>query len=161
MRLFNRRKGFTLIELLIVIAIIGILAGIILVAVDPAKRLRQSRDSRRSSEVYSVLNAVLNYTVDNQGVMPVTIDATDTPQVIGFNGFGCDSGCAAAGLTTPACSNLGLDIAPTYISKLPIDPLGGAFTDAFTGYYVRIPPSGRVEIGACNPEEASSIKVKR
>ena len=44
-----RKEGFTLIELLIVIGIIAVLAAIVLVATDPAKRFAESRDSRRSS----------------------------------------------------------------------------------------------------------------
>ena len=36
-------KGFTLIELLIVIAILGILAAAIIVAINPGKRLTQSK----------------------------------------------------------------------------------------------------------------------
>ena len=39
------RKGFTLIELLIVIVIIGILAGVVLVVLNPAKQQRKSSES--------------------------------------------------------------------------------------------------------------------
>jgi len=39
----KRRTGFTLIELLIVIAIIGILAGVILAVIDPAKQRTRSQ----------------------------------------------------------------------------------------------------------------------
>lgn len=39
------RKGFTLIELLIVIVIIGILAGVVLVVLNPAKQQRKSAES--------------------------------------------------------------------------------------------------------------------
>lgn len=38
----KNQKSFTLIELLIVIAIIAIIAGAVLVAINPAKRLAQA-----------------------------------------------------------------------------------------------------------------------
>ena len=38
MKLINNKKGFTLVELLLVMAIIGILAGIIFIAIGPARK---------------------------------------------------------------------------------------------------------------------------
>src|SRR5512142_2537315 len=67
-----RSEGFTLIELLIVIGIIGFLAAAVLVAVDPVKRIQDSRDSRRSSEVNAILNAILTKQVDDRALYEAT-----------------------------------------------------------------------------------------
>ncbi|HEX9679693.1 MAG TPA: type II secretion system protein, partial [Candidatus Saccharimonadales bacterium] len=71
----RKRSGFTLIELLIVIGIIAVLAGIIYVAIDPARRLGEARDAERWGSVNAVLNAVLKYTVDNGGTLPTNLTA--------------------------------------------------------------------------------------
>lgn len=164
----NAEKGFTLIELLIVIGVLGILAGIILVAVDPAKRLRQARDARKSSEVNAILNAILNYTVDNVGTIPTAIDSVATnSQQLGTGTETCAGECTVAtGGTLDACANLTTDLVDEYIAEIPVDPKGsgpgGAAYDATrTGYYVNRTANGRIEVGACNPEDVSSITVKR
>ena len=47
-----KKPGFTLIEILVVIAIIGLLSGVILVAINPARA--KARDVRRKSELRQV-----------------------------------------------------------------------------------------------------------
>src|SRR5512142_1186383 len=68
----NRPKGFTLIELLIVIGMIGFLSAAVLVPDDPVKRIQASRDSRRSSEVNAILNAILTKQVDDRALYEAT-----------------------------------------------------------------------------------------
>ncbi|MDE1871820.1 MAG: prepilin-type N-terminal cleavage/methylation domain-containing protein, partial [Candidatus Micrarchaeota archaeon] len=50
--------SFTLIELLIVIAIIGILASVVVLILNPSQLLSQSRDSRRIQDLSNVNNAI-------------------------------------------------------------------------------------------------------
>ena len=57
------RHGFTLIELLVVIGILGILAAAVLVAVNPAKRQRQARDSSRKTNIGTLAHALDAYYV--------------------------------------------------------------------------------------------------
>lgn len=161
-----RPKGFTLIELLIVIGIIAILAAIILIAVDPAKRLAQARDSRRSGEVYSILNAILNYTSDKVGTLPSGIDSdTATAQILGTAASGCNVSCTPAGTTSSACLNLDSSLVDEYIAKIPTDPRGTNGTHTYdttrTGYYVNKTANNRITVGACNPEQVGSISVQR
>lgn len=163
------RGGFTLIELLLVIGIITILAAIILVAVDPPKRFAQARDARRSGEVYSILNAILNYMSDNTGSVPTGLDAVSaTAQQIGTAGSGCNVGCSPAGTTLAACLDLGassVGLVDEYITSIPIDPKGTNGTQTYdstrTGYYVNRTANNRVVVGACNPERVSTITVSR
>jgi len=155
----KERKGFTLIELLIVIVIIGILAAIIFVAVDPATRFADARNARRRSEVVSILNAVLKYQVDNNGSLPGSIDSiTTSSQVLGSDTSGCDTGCGAA-TTVAACLDLDASLVDTYLSQIPLDPSDG--TAANAGYYLNKSTNGRITIGACDPENSATVSVTR
>ncbi|MBI2888821.1 MAG: prepilin-type N-terminal cleavage/methylation domain-containing protein, partial [Candidatus Liptonbacteria bacterium] len=49
-----QEKGFTLIELLVVIAIVAILAVVLILTLNPAQILAQSRDSTRISDLNTV-----------------------------------------------------------------------------------------------------------
>ena len=80
MKNFNKPKtaGFTLLEILLVVAAIGILAGIVVFAINPAKQLADTRDAQRKVDVNTILNAVWQYAIDNGGSVPDTITTTQT-----------------------------------------------------------------------------------
>lgn len=155
-----KHKGFTLIELLIVIGIIAILAAIIYVAVDPARRLAEARDAERWSSVNAILNAALKYTVDNAGSLPTNLASATAGSyyVLGTAGSGCDTTCGAQ-TTQAACLDLSGDLVDTYVVSIPIDPSSG--TAANTDYYITKSTAGRITVGACDPERATAISVSR
>ncbi len=79
------RKGFTLIELLVVIGIIAVLAVVVILTLNPAELLRQSRDSNRLSDTGTLKSAISLYLADvsapvigTSGVCYLTVSATST-----------------------------------------------------------------------------------
>jgi prepilin-type N-terminal cleavage/methylation domain-containing protein len=71
----TREKGFTLIELLVVVAIIGVLASVVLVAVNSARF--KAQDSNRVSEVREIAYALALY-YDANGKYPTCLNAGGT-----------------------------------------------------------------------------------
>lgn len=67
----KKQLGFTLIELLIVIAIIGILAGGLLVLINPVKQIGKAKDAQRKAALGQIQTALKNYYVVN-GSFPVS-----------------------------------------------------------------------------------------
>jgi len=64
------KRGFTLIELLIVIAIIGVLAVVVLVAINPVEQLAKTRDAGRISSVNQIGHALQAYYTSKNAVYP-------------------------------------------------------------------------------------------
>jgi len=101
---FNK-KGFALIEVLLVIVVISILAGIMVIAIDPAKQIAQSNNKKRSEDLLMILDAIHQYKIDNRGVLPSIITAS--PTIIGND---------------PTEIDLCEILVPKYLEKMPIDP---------------------------------------
>lgn len=62
-----RVKGFTLIELLVVIAVLGILAAVVLVAINPSERINEANDAGVKNDVSQVASAVESCFTNNEG----------------------------------------------------------------------------------------------
>jgi type II secretion system protein G len=103
-----RAKAFTLIELLVVIAIIGLLASIVLVALNSARA--KSRDAKRVADLRELQSALELYYTDN-GVYPQT--SCESPP------GGAQSACWSTFLSS-------------YVGSMPTDPLN---VNATYGYY--------------------------
>lgn len=144
------KKGFTLIELIVVIAIIAILAGSIFVAIDPARRLQESRNARRASDVTNILDSVIKYQADNDGTHYSTVASAVAGNyyVLGTCASGGDTTCTAQ-TTQAACVDL-TSIGSNYLAIVPKDPKTG--TDANTDYYIMKDSNGAITIGSCDPE---------
>jgi len=159
MNILKNSRGFTLIEVLLVVALISILAGIVILAINPTKQLGEGNNAQRRADVNTIINAIYQYAIDNNGSMPSGIDSvTGTSQILGTDGSGCDSTCTAAS-STAACVDLSGTLAPTYIVSIPQDPVNGVVGN--TEYYVNKDTNGRITVGACDPDQSATINVTR
>lgn len=152
-------SGFTLLEILLVVAAIAILAGIVIIAINPGKQLGDTRNAQRRSDVNTIINAVYQFSIDNNGSLPSGIDSTTgSSQVLGTASSGLDSTCTAT-TTVAAGVDLSGDLVPTYIVGITVDPSTGS--DANTDYYINKNANGRITVGSCDPEQSATIEITR
>jgi prepilin-type N-terminal cleavage/methylation domain-containing protein len=158
-KMLQSKKGFTLIELLVVITIISVLAVVVFVALNPAKRLADARDARRTSDVDSVLTAIHESIVDNKGSLPSGLSTGMVEKQLGTAVTGCTlatGGCSVSGASD--CVNLTTPLT-AYLKSMPIDPNGG--TASLTKYSVQVDSNGIVTVRACGTEGTSNISASR
>ncbi len=170
MKRLNKRildGGFTLIELLVVIGIIGILAAIVLVAVNPGRQFAQARNTQRRSDLYAITNAIYQFASENDGRLPDT-DADDSAS--NFPGTATCIGSAAtcfnlagAGREDPDTPGAVIDtVVPTYVAGLPEDPSSGTGDGTDSGYTIYLDTNtGRVVAAAPNAELQETITITR
>jgi prepilin-type N-terminal cleavage/methylation domain-containing protein len=166
MKKINTTRGFTLIELLLVIAVIVALAVTVFVALNPATRLANARDARRTADVDSLLTATQEYIVDNAGTLPTGIP-TSSDAMIGTcagnasttNGVAVTTnGCNI--LATTTCFNASTTYAK-YLSGAPMDPLATLGFASSTDYAITASSSGIVTVKACGVEKLSQLWESR
>lgn len=117
----NQTFGFSLIELLIVIALIGVLATVLIMALNPNTQIKRARDAQRKSDVRQIQSGLEMYRADNGGY-PATLN-------------NCSSG--------KAMGNTGCTI--IYMSNIPLDPT----TKALYFYVPTGSPATSYKLVAC------------
>lgn len=140
------RAGFTLIELLLVIGIIAILASIVIVAIHPTKQIVDRRDAQRRSDMHTILDAVFEYALDNEGNFPEGI-STESQEI-------CQTGARCDGLLDLSVLTEG----GKYLGSFPIDPLQTGSDE--TDYTIVQNEDGRITVAAPSAE-STTISVTR
>lgn len=153
----TKSAGFTLLEILLVIGIIAVLATVVMVSLDPAKRFQDARDSRRLSDIESILSAVHQYIVDNQGELPAGVDTTE--REISSAGSGCAIDTDACTVSSDSsCVDLGSSLV-RYLKTIPFDPANGSETH--THYSIQTDSNNIITIRACDAEDQSIASISR
>ena len=152
------QRGFTLLEVLLVVAIIAILAGIVIVAINPGKNLGDARNSQRSADVNTVINGMYQYLLDNNGSLPPVgalggVAISTTPLEI----------CATGSVSCTGLIDLSpLTAAGKYLVAMPKDPQCATTCAANgTGYKIAKDANGRLIVNAPAAEQGKTISVTK
>ena len=109
-------RGFTLVELLVVTVLVGILASVLLMLINPSELLKKTRDSRRLADLSSA-NKVLAYAVAEGKISNPSIDTGIRDSCTGtfdVNGTGWLGGWVSGSLSDS-------------VNSLPGDPRNGDY----------------------------------
>ncbi len=140
------RQGFTLIELLLVIGVIAILSSIVIVAINPNKQLGDARNARRLSDVKVILDAVYQYSIDNNGALPDGIPTIAT-------------NICRSGVNMDCTSLVNLNVLTgAYMVAIPVDPQAATASDT---HYAILRSAGRITVSAPDAEQSAVITVTR
>jgi type IV pilus assembly protein PilA len=145
--LSKNKKGFTLLEVLLVVAIIAILAGIVIIAINPNKQLGDTRNAQRQADVTTILNGVYQYALDNNGTIPTTITTTATDV------------CATGGTCTALIDLSVVTAIEKYLTAMPRDPQCANANS--TCYQIKKTANNRVTVSAPSAEQGRVIAVTR
>ncbi len=148
------QPGFTLLEILLVVAAIAILAGIVIIAINPGRQLAETRNAQRRSDVNAILNGVYQYSLDNNGSLPSSVPTNATCATLASNEI-CKTGGACAGLVDLSVVTAN----ERYLVSVPNDPTGATTNGA--GYHLARSANNRVTVCAPDAENGATISVTR
>lgn len=146
----KKQWGFTLLEVLLVVAILALLAGIVIVAINPGRQLANSRNAQRNSDVKTIIDAIYNYDIDNSA-LPTTVTTTATDI------------CRTTGANCTGLIDLGvLTASSKYVVAIPQDPQCVSLCSTYgTGYKVSKDVNNRVTVSSTYAEQGATISVTR
>lgn len=147
----KKLSGFTLLEIMVVIVIMAILAGIVIIAINPGKNLGDSRNSQRSTDVSTILNGVYQYSIDNNGTLPAGITTTAT-EICATGASSCTGLVDLSAITANG----------KYLVSIPKDPqCSSSCATNGTGYRIVKDANGRLTVSAPSAEQSKTISVTK
>ena len=167
----RNQKGFTLLEILLVVAAIAILAGIIILAINPNKQLGDTRNSQRHLAVDSIVNAIYQYSLDHNGALPGATSSGPIPPGTGLAAareICLNDPADPTGQTIKSCASQSggfvdfsqLTTNGTYLTSIPADPFPSATSSGRaidnSGFYPCF-SGGTVSATIGNDESGNSV----
>jgi len=175
-KLQMKKNGFTLIEILLVVAAISILAGIVILAINPGKQLAESRNAQRRADVKTILEGIYQWNIDNGGtniIYPTNVLSSSPTEICHleqadnmycFTGmgqsFGQDQICLTLNCYYSGLADFtALTYEERYLNSMPVDPKNESTHG--TGYQIRQSSNGRITVSAPLAELGDEIEVTR
>lgn len=139
-----------MLEILLVVGIIVLLAGIVIIAINPGRQLAVVRNTERVSDIKQISNAVQQYYID-KGYYPASMPTTTLMEI-------CDTGTASTseGIDCNGLADLSA-LVPAYLSAIPKDPQ--ATTIDGTGYQIMENPTRHIISTAPHAELNVEISI--
>lgn len=148
----RNQRGFTLLEILIVMALIAILIGIVIAALNPARQFANARNSTRYAQISTLMSAISSNMAEHNGTFTCSVGAlpsTATDMKSGAGGY-----------------DMGTCLVTNFLSSMPYDPSasGAHWTsnaDYDSGYTIAQGADGRITINAPSAELSQTISLTR
>lgn len=146
--------GFTLIEIMLVVTAMAILGTVVVTSIKPGVQLGETRNAERSTDIKTILDAIYQYAVANEGNFPSTIaQSSSSCGSVPSHEICYNTSCS--GLTDLAV----LTTSQRFLAGIPRDPKIKSGNG--TGYSVVRTTNDRIIVCATQAENAQTISVMK